>query len=175
MGLAVIDIVFLIIIAIFALRCALRGIVSELMSMAALVLGLLAAIFTFRETAKLIRGKFIPDVKVLPEIVSFIAVFIAVFAVIKILETILKDIIERIQFGGPDRFFGFLLGIAEGLVIVCLLLFLIVVQPFFEPDLILEGSLLADILMPFILGTRKDLMESVVWFSRAAAGGCSCV
>jgi membrane protein required for colicin V production len=170
MGLAVIDIVFVIIIAIFALRCALRGIVGELMSMAAVVLGILAAIFFFRKTAELIRGKFIPDVKVLPEIVAFIAVFIIVFAIIKILETILKDIIERIQLGGPDRFLGFFLGIAEGLIIVCLLLFLITVQPFVEPDLILEGSLFADNLMPYIIGTRKEL-ESVVLFNEMAEGG----
>jgi membrane protein required for colicin V production len=170
MGLAVIDFVFLVIIAIFALRCALRGIVSELMSMAALVLGLLTAIFTFRKTAELIRGRFIPDVKVLPEIVSFVAVFLAVFAVIKIFETILKDIISRIQLGGPDRFLGFFLGIAEGLVIVCLLLFLILVQPFVEPDLVLEGSLLSELLMPFIIGTRKELFDSVARFNGTAGG-----
>jgi membrane protein required for colicin V production len=174
MGLTVIDIVFLIIIAIFALRCALRGIVGELMSMAALVLGLLAAIFFFRKTAELIRGKFIPDVKALPEIISFIMVFIAVFAVIKIFETILKDIIERIQLGGVDRFLGFFLGVAEGLIIVCLLLFLIIVQPFVEPALILDGSFLADLLMPFIIGTKKELFESVAWFN-GTAGGFSCV
>ncbi len=170
MGLAVIDVVFLILIAIFALRCALRGIVGELMSMAALVLGLLSAIFFFRKTAELIRGKFIPDVKALPEIVAFIGVFIIVFAAIKILETILKDIIDRIQLGGPDRFLGFFLGVAEGLVIVCLLLFLILVQPFVDPALILEGSFLADLLMPFIIGTKKELMESVVRFNEAAGG-----
>ena len=170
MGLAVVDIVFLIIIAIFALRCALRGIIGELMSMAALVLGILAAIFFFRKTAELIRGKFIPDVKALPEIVAFIAVFIIVFAVIKILETILRDIIERIKLEGPDRFLGFFLGIAEGLVIVCLLLFLITVQPFVEPNLLLEGSFLADLLMPFIIGTRKELFDSVARFNEAAGG-----
>jgi len=168
MGLAFIDIVFLVVIAIFALRCALRGIVSELMSMAALVLGLVAAIFTFRKTAELVRGRFIPDVKALPEIISFIAVFIAVFAVIKIFETILKDIIDRIQLGGVDHFLGFFLGVAEGLVIVCLLLFLIIVQPFVEPEPLIESSFLAKILMPFIIGTRKEL-ESVVF--KATGGG----
>jgi membrane protein required for colicin V production len=170
MGLAIIDIIFLIIIAIFALRCALRGIVGEIMSIAALILGILAAIFFFRKTAELIRGKFIPDVKALPEIVAFIAVFIIVFAVIKILEIILKDIIERIRLGGPDRFLGFFLGIAEGLVIVCLLLFLITIQPFVEPDLLLEGSLFADKLMPYIIGTRRDL-EFVAFFGEAAGEG----
>jgi len=170
MGLAVIDIVFIVIIAVFALRCSLRGIVGELMSMAALVLGILAAIFTFRKTAELIRGRFIPDVKALPEIVSFIAVFIAVFAVIKIFETILIEIIDKIKLGGLDRFLGFFLGIAEGLLVVCLLLFLIIVQPFVEPAVFLEGSLLADLLMPYIMGTRKEIMEHVARFGAAAGG-----
>jgi membrane protein required for colicin V production len=170
MGLAIIDVVFLVIIAIFALRCALRGIISELMSMAALVLGLLAAIFTFRRTAEIIRGRFIPDVKALPEIISFIAIFFIVFAVIKIFETILKEIIERISLGGPDRFLGFFLGVAEGVIIVCLLLFLINVQPFVEPAVVLEGSLLADILMPFIIGTKRELFESVARFNGEAGG-----
>jgi len=165
MGLAIIDIVFLVIIAIFAFRCALRGLVGELMSMAALVLGILAAIFFFRKTAELVRGRFIPDVKALPEIVSFVAIFIAVFAVIKILETIIKEIIEGIRLGGVDRFLGFFLGIAEGLVIICLILFLITVQPFVDPETVLKGSLLAEILMPFIIGTRKGLFESVVWLN----------
>jgi len=170
MGLAVIDIVFLVIIAIFALRCALRGLVSELMSMAGLVLGLLAAIFFFRKTAELIRGKFVPDVQALPEIISFVAIFIAVFAVIKILETILKEIVEGIRLGGVDRFLGFFLGIAEGLVIICLLLFLINVQPFVEPETVLNGSLLAEVLMPFIIGTKKEFFESVAWFNETAGG-----
>jgi membrane protein required for colicin V production len=170
MGLAIIDIVFLVIIAIFALRCALKGIVSELMSVAALVLGLLAAIFFFRRTAELISGKFIPDVKILPEIVAFALVFFIVFAVIKIFETLLKGIIEGIRLGGPDRFFGFILGLAEGLVIVCLLLFLITVQPLIESDLILENSFFAELLMPFIIGPKiKELIEAVARFSFSMA------
>jgi membrane protein required for colicin V production len=171
MGLAVIDIVFLVIIMIFALRCALRGIISELMSVAALVLGLLAAIFFFRKTAELIRGRFIPDVKILPEIVSFALVFFIIFAVIKILETILKGIVEGIKLGGPDRFLGFFLGLAEGLIIICLLLFIISVQPFVEPELVLENSFFAEWLMPFIIGTKEELMESAARFVKAAEGG----
>jgi membrane protein required for colicin V production len=171
MGLAIIDIVFLVIIAIFAFRCALKGIVSELMSMAALILGLLAAIFFFRKTAELIRGRFIPDVKILPEIISFALVFFIIFAAIKIIETILKEIIEGIKLGGPDRFFGFFLGLAEGLVIVCLLLFIINVQPFVEPELVLEDSFFAELLIPFIIGTKKELMESIARFIAAAEGG----
>jgi membrane protein required for colicin V production len=155
MDIAVIDVVFLGIIAIFAIRCAIRGLVSELMSMAALVFGILSAIFFFRKAAEIVRGRFMPDIKTLPEIISFIAIFIIVFVVIKFLESILKEIIAGIHLSGPDRFLGFILGLAEGVIIVCLLLFLINIQFFVDSSLILEKSFFADLLMPFIIGEKK--------------------
>jgi len=45
---SIIDIVFVGLIGLFMIRCYLKGFVSELLSMAALVLGLLAAIFFYK-------------------------------------------------------------------------------------------------------------------------------
>jgi membrane protein required for colicin V production len=162
MGIAIIDIVFLGIIAIFTLRCAIRGAVSELMSMAALVFGLLAAIFFYKKAAFIVRERFMPDVKALPEIISFIALFLIVFGVIKILESILKSIVEGIKLKGPDHFLGLVLGFAEGLVVVCLLLFIISIQPFVHPADILDGSFFAELLLPFIIGNKSEAADSDV-------------
>jgi membrane protein required for colicin V production len=158
MSVAVIDIVFLGLIAIFSLRCAVRGFVSEVLSMAALVFGLLTAIFFFRTGAQIVRNQFMPGVEVVPEIIAFIALFMIVFIVIKILELMLKGIIDGIRLGGVDRFLGFFFGIAEGIIVVCLFLFLISIQPFVDSEIILEKSLTAKILLPFITG-RKDRLE----------------
>jgi len=162
MGIAVIDIVFIVIVAVSALRCAARGFISELLSMAALIFGLLSAIFLFRKGALLVREQLMPTAAVLPEIIAFAAIFLIVFTAIKITEITLKNIIEGIQLGGLDRFLGLVFGCAEGTVIVCLLLFLIVIQPFIDPNLILGKSLFAKILLPFVMGTNKKLTESVV-------------
>jgi membrane protein required for colicin V production len=156
MGIAIIDIVFLGLIVIFSLRCAVRGFISEVLSMAALVFGLLAAIFFFRAGALIVREQFMPDVKVLPEIISFIAIFMIVFIIGKILELVLKNIIEGIQLGEVDRILGFFFGFAEGIIVICLLLFLIAIQPFVNPDLIFEKSFFAKILLPFIAGRRNE-------------------
>jgi len=163
MNIAIIDIVFLGIIAIFSLRCAIRGFVSELLSMAALIFGLLSAIFFFRKLAPIVRERFMPGIRALPEILSFVALFLAVFATIKLIELLLKEIIEGIQLNGPDHFLGFIFGFAEGVLVVCLLLFLITIQPLVHSGLILQGSFFADLLLPFIMGNRKKALDSVVW------------
>ena len=161
MGIAIVDIVFLGVIAVFTLRCMVRGAVSEILSMAALVFGLLAAIFFYKTAALIVRERFMPDIKVLPEILSFIALFLIVFAVIKILEAMLKGIVEGIKLKGPDHFLGFILGLAEGVVVVCLLLFIICIQPFVNPENILSGSFFAELLLPFIMGYQSDAVDAV--------------
>jgi len=162
MNMAGIDVVFMVIVAISALRCAARGFISELMSMAALILGMLSAIFFFRRGALLIRDWFMPGVKALPEVIAFVALFLLVYIAIKIVESTLKNIIEGVKLGELDHFFGFLFGCVEGIVIVCLLIFLISIQPFFDADYVLGKSYFAKILLPFITGDRNEIIESIV-------------
>jgi membrane protein required for colicin V production len=161
MGIAGIDIVFLVIIALSLLRCATRGFISELLSMAALIFGMLFAIFFFKNAALLIRAWFMPGVKVVPEIIAFVALFIIVYIVVKIIEVTLLNIIQGIQLGGLDHLLGALFGVVEGIVVVCLLLFLISIQPFFDPDTVLEKSVLAKLLMPLIFGEKKETLRTV--------------
>jgi membrane protein required for colicin V production len=85
---------------------------------------------------------------------------------VKIVEITLKSIIEGIHLGSLDHLLGFMLGFVEGLVIVCLILFLIVIQPFFDSGRILGESLFAKIFLPLITGTRKEILESVVMARR---------
>lgn len=171
MGKTVIDIVFIVIIAIFTLRCAVRGFISELMSMAALVFGLLAAMFFFRRGGIFVRERFLPDTETLSDIIAFAALFLIVFIVIKILEKMMKDIIKGIHLGGVDSFLGFFFGLAEGIIIVCLLLFLICIQPVADPASILEDSFFAELLVPFIFGNKAGITEIFVRLREVTTGG----
>ena len=162
MNMAGIDVVFMVIIAISALRCAARGFISELLSMAALIFGLLAALLLFRQGGALVRAWFMPDVRVVPEIIAFIAFFLIIYITAKIIEMTLKSIIEGIRLGGLDHLLGFLFGFVEGIIIVCLLLFLITIQPFFNADSMLEDSFLARILLPIIIGDKSEVTEAIV-------------
>ena len=169
MGVAVIDLVFAGVVVLFVLRCAARGFVSSLMSLAAVVFGLLAAIFFFRVAGDLIRERFMPDAATIPNILAFAALFLAVFIVAKIVESMLRGIVEGLGMRGLDRFLGAILGLAEGVVAVCVLLILITIQPFFDPDDALRGSLFAELLMPFIAGPRWDI-PGMIALARAGGG-----
>jgi membrane protein required for colicin V production len=153
-GIAVIDIIFAALIVIFTVRCALRGFIGELMSMASVVLGLLAALFFYKNGGAYIRTRFMPGMEIIPEILAFIALFLIVFILIKILEAILKEIIEGIKLGGADRFLGIVFGLVEGIIVVSLVLFVFTVQPLFDPEPILNKSIFADILLPIITGNN---------------------
>jgi membrane protein required for colicin V production len=163
MSFAVIDIIFIALIAIFTVRCALKGFVSELMSMASVVLGLLAALYFYKKGGEFVRIKFMPDLKIIPEIIAFIALFLIVFIAIKILEAMLMEIIEGVRLGSADRFLGILFGLVEGIIVVSLMLFLFSVQPLFDPRPILEKSLFARILMPFITGNGSAGSAAWLW------------
>lgn len=162
MGMPVIDIIFMVIIAISALRCAAHGFISEVLSMAALILGILSSILFFRQGAVFVRAQFMPEVQVVPELIAFAAIFLIVFIAIKIIEMTLRSIIEGVRLGGLDRLLGFFFGLVEGIVIVCLLLFLISIQPLFDPKQIIEESFFAKILMPLIFGNAKEIIESII-------------
>jgi len=170
MNMAGIDVVFMVIIAISALRCAARGFISELLSMAALIFGILAALLFFKQGAALVRGWFMPDVRIVPEIIAFVAFFLLIYIAVKIIEITLKSIIEGIKLGGLDHLLGFALGFVEGIIIVCLLLFLITIQPFFNADSMLENSFLAKILLPIIIGEKDKIVEAIV-LQRGGEGG----
>lgn len=173
MNIAIVDIVFAGIIIIFTLRCAVKGVVSELMSLAALIFGLLSAIFFFRKAAIIVRERFMPGVKTLPEIISFVALFLIVFAAIKLVEVMLKGIIEGVRLSGPDHFLGFIFGLGEGVIVVCLLLFIITIQPFIFPEAILKGSFFAEFFLPFIMGTNREVKELIVILF--SSGGYFCL
>ncbi|MDR2479137.1 MAG: CvpA family protein [Treponema sp.] len=155
MTFAVIDIIFAALIVIFTVRCAIKGFISELLSMAAVVLGLLTALFFFHQGGEIVRNKLMPDLKVIPEIIAFIALFLIVFIAVKIVERLLKDIIEGIRLGGADRFLGLVFGIIEGVIVVSLVLFLFTVQPLFDAGPMLQKSLFAEWLLPFVTGSGK--------------------
>jgi membrane protein required for colicin V production len=153
MNLAVIDIIFAALVVIFTVRCALRGFISELLSMAALALGLLAALFFYAAGGNFIRERWMSGIKIIPEILAFIALFLIVYIAIKILESILKEIIEGIRLGNADRFLGIFFGLVEGLIVVSLVLFLFNVQPLFDEKPLLEKSIFAELLLPLITGS----------------------
>ena len=155
MNFAALDVIFIALIIIFTVRCAIKGFVGEVMSMASIILGLLAAIFFYKKGGEFVRGRFLPDVKILPEIIAFAALFLIIFIAVKIIEFLLREIIEGIKLGGADRVLGIFFGAAEGIVVVSLVLFLLNIQPLFDPGPMFADSFFARLLLPLIAGAGK--------------------
>jgi membrane protein required for colicin V production len=149
-SIAMLDIILGILILIFVVRCALRGFLAEFLSMTSVIFGIIGAISFYKRGSGFIRTLVFQDVPILPEILAFTALFCIIFMAIKVLESLLKDIMERIDLGGVDRFIGVLWGFIEGLVCVILVLFVLNIQPVVEKESILEGSVFAQLFIPVI-------------------------
>jgi membrane protein required for colicin V production len=161
-----IDYIGLVLILLLAVRCTLRGFISEFMTLASLVLGALGSLFLYRSCADFLRDHglrtftenipgFIREllpalVQNIPEILAFILIFVIIFLAVKLVGYLLKDIIQQISLGGVDRFLGFLFGLTEGVVVIGLLLLALRLQPVFDAAPLLEGSFFAKILLPLI-------------------------
>jgi membrane protein required for colicin V production len=152
-SLAVIDIVFLVLTCLLILRGGIRGFVREFLSWPTLALGVLGAVFFYRNGALFIERRFLPGMKVLPEILAFAGIFVIIFLAFKILEKILMDIVEGIHLGGVDRALGAVFGLLEGAALAAFVLFVLMIQPLFDPAAILGSSVFAKVLLPLIFNS----------------------
>ena len=150
MNFQIIDIIFAVLILIITIHSFLKGLIEELMSMAAVVLGLGAAFFLHKSGGEFLAEKFMPETNMLPDVLAFVGIFLIVFTAVKLLEFIILDIIYRTNLGGVDHFLGVVFGLIEGILLVSLILWILTVQPLFNPRPLLEQSLFARLLLPFI-------------------------
>jgi len=156
-----IDFVFLGLLGLFMIRCYIKGFISEILSMAAVILGLLASLFFYKNGALFIRTKYMHDLKVVPEIIAFVSLFVIVFLVIKLFEVLLNGVIEGVSLKGADHFLGIFFGFIEGLAVICLILFVLKIQPLFDPSAILSDSFFAKLLLPLIIGKTTGSAANV--------------
>ena len=159
MKISPLDIVFIVILAGAAIRCTFRGFISEVLSMAALILGVLGAIFFSKAGATLIDGYI--GVSRWNQIIAFLVIFVLVYLVIKLIEHLLRRILERINLEKLDRTLGFFLGLFEGILVVVLAVYLMKVQPIFDLDLLLEKSWIAGLVLEVLPIAAPALTESI--------------
>ena len=148
MSFEVIDIVFALLVIIAAIRGAFRGFVTEVGSMAALILGFGAAIVLYKPVALLLDKRFGPSIW--NQLISFLILFLLGYLLVKLVQRMLQNIVERLNLDRLDSALGFFLGLAEGLLVVAVALFIINWQPFFDPKSLLGSSFFARMLFPVL-------------------------
>ncbi len=138
MNFAIIDWVFSIIILIFAVSGLIKGFIDNVFGKIAFVAGILLAYLFYTDIAtRLLKDIKIP---VVANIISFLLIFVVTFLVIKIIQMIVAKVFEWSILKSLDRTLGFIFGIVEGAAVVCLIVFLLSAQPFFNTQTLFEGS-----------------------------------
>jgi len=150
-----IDIVFLIVVLFFGIRAAIRGFVKELLGTGAFILGIIVAMLFSGVVAGWVERLMGPTIW--SQVIAFLAIFLVVYLVVKIFENALNKLVERIHLDQLDHALGLFLGLVEGFVVVFLVLLLIQLQPFFDPEPVLEGSIGARLLLPFLPSVAEFL------------------
>jgi membrane protein required for colicin V production len=150
------DWVFIVILALLGIRCMLKGFVAEVLSVAAVLVGLLAGLFLYKIVGQLFVGWGLnPKPEVLVALLGFAAVFLVAFIIVKLIERLLEEGIQAAELGGVDRALGLVLGLAEGLILVSLVLIVMsVLEPAFKSiagySAILHGSLFSNLILKVI-------------------------
>jgi membrane protein required for colicin V production len=156
-----VDIVFTVIALFLAIRGIFRGFITEFLSMAAVLLGLTAAVLFTKPIALGVAHIFGQTIWV--QIVTFLVLFLGVYIIVKVIEGGLQRGVEKLHLKNLDRVLGFLLGLFEGILLIAFALFLAEIQPFFDIDPILSGSFYARIILPL-------LVPAATWLNTVAAG-----
>ena len=149
-NISVIDLILLVLIILMVIHGYVKGFVEEIFSWAALILATWAAVFLHPAGAEFLRNKGMGNIRLVPEILAFIAIFVAVMLLLKFLEHILKEIIAGAKLGGVNKLLGLIFGLVEGFALTALILFVFTVQPFFDASKVIEDSIFAEILLPLI-------------------------
>lgn len=160
MDFAVLDIIFVIILVITTIRTTIKGFISEIMTLAALILGIAAAVLFSSVGAQLIDTYFGPSDW--SQVIAFLVIFLIVYLLVKVFEGGLKRLFEQLNLGPLDRALGFFLGFAEGVFLIAIIIIIMKVQPFFDTAELLDVSIIAGMvghLIPYGLTFLQDRID----------------
>ncbi len=130
MTISPIDICFLIIVLVFAVAALMKGFIKELFSKVSVIGGLVVAIF-FAPKLDVYVNQTITN-SALSISLSFFLIFIVVFLTLSIIQHFVAKVFEGEIMKGLDKTLGFLLGVAEGLVVVIFIIAVLKVQQFYD-------------------------------------------
>jgi membrane protein required for colicin V production len=147
---AAIDIFFIVLIVIAAIRGYFRGFVTEIFSVAGPILSLLAAIFLSKPVSRIITPLSPNGGELGNQIIAFLIVFVVVYLVVFVLQRLLNGLLENLHLEGIDRALGVLLGIVEGLTAAFLITIVLTLIPLAETRNLLQGSFFHRLVAPLL-------------------------
>ena len=155
----VIDWIFGIIIVVFAISGLIKGFVDNVFGKLAFIAGIICGWIFYKSLATTL----LKDIKVpyAANILSFLLIFVVVFLIIKLAQMIVSKIFEWSILKSLDRTLGFIFGIVEGAAVVCLIIFLLSVQPFFDVTNLFDGSFFYGLVNSIFNSTKEEIGNNV--------------
>jgi membrane protein required for colicin V production len=147
---AAIDIFFIVLILVAAIRGYIRGFVTEIFSVAGPILALLGAIFLSKPLSRIITPLSPNGGELGNQIISFLILFIVIYLIIFILQKALHGLLEKMHLEGADRALGVVLGILEGLTVAFLITIVLIVIPLKETRDLVHGSFFHSLIAPLL-------------------------
>ncbi len=142
------DIVAVIILLFFTVRCIFRGFFAEVLAFGALFGGLFAALIFSGSGVQVISRQF--GTGWWNYIVVFLVIFLSVYIVIKICDRIIQNIIFKASLENLDRALGLVLGVVEGATAVMIILIILQIQPFISVGQLMVESFAARAFVQFV-------------------------
>jgi len=138
-----VDYVLIGIIAVSTLISLLRGFLREILSLVTWILaGALALMFT-PQMASLLDSTI--EIPALRAVVAFVVLFVVVLILGGVVSYLINQVVKKNGLSGADRVLGLIFGLARGLVIVIVLVFLVGLTPMAQDEW-WSGSMLVDAL-----------------------------
>ena len=159
MPFAVIDLIFFGIILFAAIVCMINGFINEIFGKAAPFLSIWISLLLYKNLVTPLETYI--KIHVLAVILSFLVFFIISFVIFKIVQQIIKNIFGGHIFLQLDRLLGFVIGLVEGLAVIGIIIIVIVVQPWFPTDSLLDGSFFMRIFSPFLSVPINAISEKI--------------
>lgn len=154
-----IDIICYILIAVMLMRGFFRGFIQEILSIAALILGLIGARLLVSPVANLLVTRF--GVTQWAPLIAFLILFLAIYLLVKIFEKGLVKILLSLRLQKLDAVLGLFLGFAEGVIVVTVLLFVLQIQPVFDLSDHIRQSWIAEKIAPLALYGHEFWQDSL--------------
>ena len=161
MSMPIIDIIFWIIILITSIHGATRGFLDEFFSKLAVIAGIFFG---------LVLNKFLVpylpklgNLILLTRILAFLILFIIVYVSVRLVQKIVGVAFQGDIMQGLDKSLGFFLGIAEGFLVVGLILFLLHSQRFFDIQPVLGNSFFEKLISPLFV-TAPEVVPKTIQF-----------
>lgn len=161
MDFTTIDIIFMILMGVMAVRGLFNGLIKELFSFGSLIVGLLVAMALYGRVALFFAEQW--GEKSWNSGLAFFIIFILIFIGLKFAEHIILKMMEETAAFSVDKGLGLVLGLLEGIIICSLVTYFLDTQTLFNTDKLLGGSFFVPWfvkIFPFLESTGTALMDN---------------